>query len=252
MIYINGKKNGEFILDSSMYFGEGVFETIYVNEQAIFLKEHIERLNNSSKILGINKEINFLDVKNFIEEKKIRNCALKINLTEKNIIFSTKELTYKREHYEKGFSLALSKVIRNSTSILTYIKSMCYIENLIEKKKAIRQGFEECIFLNEKGFLTEGSTSNMFFVKKNKIYTPAVSCGLLNGIVRRWIINNFKVIEGEFLLKDLHECEGIFLTNSLMGIMNVRNFNNIKFETNNIIKEIQKYYLKEINGGFSL
>ena len=68
-------------------------------------------------------------------------------------------------------TLTVSKVRRNSTSRLCYIKSTCYIENLIEKEEAKKKGFDDVIFLNENGYITETSCANIFIVKNNEIYT---------------------------------------------------------------------------------
>ena len=61
--------------------------------------------------------------------------------------------------------LTFSKVRRNSTSRLCYIKSTCYIENIIEKENAKKLGYDDAIFLNENGYVTETSCANIFIVK---------------------------------------------------------------------------------------
>ena len=178
--------------------------------------------------------------------EKIRNKALKITLTEKNIIYSTRDIPYGIEDYNRGFSIKLSEVRRNSTSKLTYLKSTCYIENIMEKEKAKDEGFDEVIFLNERGELTEGATSNIYFIKNNKICTPKVSCGLLDGIIRGWIKNNFQVEEGCYNIEDLRNSEGIFISNSLLGIMRVSQFEEEFFGEKDLIEEIKSKYESSI------
>ena len=234
-------------LDNGLFFGKGLFETILVKEKPVFLKEHIKRINNSCKVLDIERNIDYREVLNFIEENNIRNKAFKITLTDENTIYSTRGIPYTKEDYEKGFSLCLSKVLRNSTSKLTFVKSTCYIENIMEKALAKDLGYDETIFLNEKGFLAEGATSNIFFIKDNKILTPKVDVGLLNGIVRKWVIHNFRVEEGEYTLDDLMSSKGIFITNSLLGIMKVCEFQGKKFNNHDKIEEVIKAYKKSIN-----
>lgn len=238
-------KQGEAILDEGIFFGKGVFETILFLEKPIFLKEHIERLKNGMKELGL-EELEEEMLLDYISLNFIKNKAVKILVTPQNIIITEREIPYIEEDYIQGSSLKLSKVRRNSTSMLCYIKSTNYIENMIEKNKAKEDGFKDVLFLNENGYLSETSCANIFIVKNDKIYTPKVSCGLLNGIIRMWVVKNFPIIETELTLDDLKNADEVFITNSLMGIMKVKKFENIEYKNNKIIKNIQLAYQEAI------
>ena len=237
-------------IDSGIFFGKGVFETINWQDGPILLSEHIDRLNNGLKILGLEKVCKTLLVK-ALSLRNYNNEAVKITVTDKNIIISNRPITYKNQDYKKGFKLNISKVKRNSTSKLTYIKSICYIENIIEKELAIKEGFNDCLFLNEKDYITETSAANIFFVdNKNNIVTPKVQDGLLNGIIREWIIENNNVIEKSINIKDISNYKEAFLTNSLMGIMKVTSINDIKFTCDYVLKLQEEYEnAKGILGG---
>lgn len=238
-------------LDDGVIFGRGAFETVLIKEKPIFLKEHIDRLNNAINVLKIGESVDVNDILIKIKELKITNKALKILVTEKNIILLERNIAYTKEDYNDGFKLKLSSVIRNSTSILTYIKSTNYIENLIENQKAKEKGYNEVIFLNEKGFVTEGSTSNVFIVKKGKIITPGVESGLLDGILRNFIINNFEVIEKEITLSELLDSDEVFITNSIVGIMKVILFEDRIYDECDICNKIilrYKKYIAEYGG----
>lgn len=238
-------KQGEAILDEGIFFGKGVFETILFLEKPIFLKEHIERLKNGMKELGL-EELEEEMLLDYISLNFIKNKAVKILVTPQNIIITEREIPYVEEDYIQGSSLKLSKVRRNSTSMLCYIKSTNYIENMIEKNKAKEDGFKDVLFLNENGYLSETSCANIFIVKNDKIYTPKVSCGLLNGIIRMWVIENFPVIEKELRLDDLKNADEVFITNSLMGIMKVKKFEDIEYNNNKIIENVQLAYQEAI------
>ncbi len=238
-------KQGEAILDEGIFFGKGVFETILFLEKPIFLKEHIGRLKNGMKELGL-EELEEEMLLDYISLNFIKNKAVKILVTPQNIIITERKIPYIEEDYIEGSSLKLSKVRRNSTSMLCYIKSTNYIENIIEKNKAKEDGFKDVLFLNENGYLSETSCANIFIVKNNKIYTPKVSCGLLNGIIRMWVVKNFPIIETELTLDDLKNADEVFITNSLMGIMKVKKFENIEYKNNKIIKNIQLAYQEAI------
>jgi 4-amino-4-deoxychorismate lyase len=234
-------------LDSGFFFGRGVFETILVNEKPVLLEEHIERLNNGLKTLGINKVITKKEIYSATENLPCKNCVLKIMVSEKNTVITTREVSYKYSDYEKGFSLALSEVRRNAHSNLTYVKSFNYVENIIERDKIISKGYNEALFLNTEGFISEGAVSNIFFIENGVIFTPKIKCGLLPGIVRQFVLDNslamgVKIQEGEFKLNRLIEAEGVFITNSIMGIMKVVKIQDKVINESTVVSKIKRYY----------
>ena len=233
-------------LDGGFYFAQGVFETILIKKEAIFLEEHINRLNKSIDIMNLGEHIDTKFIKNFIKEEKLKNIVLKIVVTEKNIVFSTREIKYSKEDYKNGFNLKLSSVLRNPTSNMTYIKSLSYNENLYEYNKANKEGFNEVVFLNIYGNIAEGATSNIFIIKDKKIYTPKISDGILPGVARNWVIENFKVCEKHLNKKDLYSADEVFITNSVLGIMKVVQFEEKKYNTN-VVEKIRSEYEQFIN-----
>ena len=106
MDYIDSKQD-RIKLDKGLFFGKGLFETILVKEKAVFLEEHINRLNKSIDIMGLGEHIDIKFIKNFIKEEKLKNIVLKIVVTEKNIVFSTRRIKYSKEDYKNGFNLKL-------------------------------------------------------------------------------------------------------------------------------------------------
>ena len=248
MILINGNLSVDKIsLDSGFFFGRGVFETILVNEKPIFLEAHIQRLNRGLKTLNVNKEITEAEIYTGVEKLCCKNCVLKIMVSEKNTIITKREIPYKYNDYEQGFSLGLSEVRRNAHSNLTYVKSFNYVENIIEREKIIKKGYNEALFLNTEGFISEGAVSNIFFEQNGIIFTPKIKCGLLPGIIRDFIIQNslsigLEIQEGEFTLDKLMKAQGIFITNSVMGIMKINKIGDKTINESVIVSQIKKYY----------
>ncbi|MGL5615830.1 MAG: aminotransferase class IV [Sarcina sp.] len=242
MIYLNYGKKEEFFIDDSVYFAKALFETILIKERAVFLKEHLERINSSLEKLKINNRLDEKLLLEFLKREKIKNASLKVLVSDKNIILKLGKLNYEKSDYEKGFKLTISEVKRNSTSILTYLKSTAYIENILEREKAIEGGYNEVIFLNENNFITEGAISNLYFIKDNKIKTAKLEAGLLDGTIRKWVVKNFPVEEGFYRLEELLNSDAVFITNSLMGIMRVSKINNVEFKENEKLKEIEEKY----------
>ncbi|MEQ8199277.1 MAG: aminotransferase class IV [Clostridiaceae bacterium] len=241
MEWIKDYKEKKVITDAGIFFGKGIFETIPVFKEPVMLSEHIGRLNNALKTFSINKGVDLQEITDIIKEDNIEYKSLKITVTPENRVISLRDLPYREEHYQKGYSLGISKVIKNSTSILAGIKSTCYWENILIREAGAKHGFDEMIQFNEKGHLAEGTCSNIFFVKDGVVYTPEISCGLLNGVMRKWIVSNFQVREGCFSEGDLLSADEVFITNSLMGIMWVNKIQSKKYvkgaETDDIIEK---------------
>ena len=257
MILMNGEENEEkLFLDSGFFFGRGVFETMLVKEKPILLANHIKRLNSGLITLGVNKKITQEEICAAVLKLNCSNCVLKIMVSEKNTIITTRQIPYKRIDYEKGYSLGLSEVRRNAYSNMTYVKSFNYVENIIERGIIIDKGYNEALFLNTDGFLSEGAVSNIFFIKNGIIYTPKIKCGLLPGVVREFVIQNssamgFIVEEGEFTYEELLDAQGVFITNSIMGIMKVSKVDNKVLNQSTVVSEIERYYdryVQEYNG----
>lgn len=237
----------ELKLDNGSYFGQGVFETILWLDKPIFLKEHIERLKEGMEKIGLAPLEEEDELLKFIGSLEVKNKAFKIMVTPLNIVLRVSEIPYKEEDYKKGRNLKISKVLRNSTSILSYIKSSCYIENIIEKRKAVKEGFDDVLFFNENGFLSETSCANIFIIKNNRIFTPKIENGLLRGIIRTWVIDNFSVEEGKILYEDLKDADEVFVTNSLMGIMRVNKIEDITYVESSVLDNIIDKYKDAIH-----
>ena len=239
-VFINGEimpSEKAFVLstDQGLQFGWGVFETVQVyNGKACLFSEHFARMRSSAEKLGISvntDEITLMrDIEKYIEYLGKGDIVLKIILTKgsgesPSIIFTSREISYTEENYNKGFSAKISTIKRNPYSPLVYMKTLNYMENILARQEASGAGYDEAIFLNTEGLLCEGSVSNIFFVKDNLLCTPKISCGILPGVIRNLIIDKLSkelgitIMEGEFELSCLLEADEAFLTNSVMEVM---------------------------------
>ena len=216
-------------IDEGLFFGKGVFETILWKDKPVFLEEHLNRLKGALEQIGM-LPLEEAELRQYLDKLNINNKAVKITVTPLNIIITQRNIPYKEEDYNRGMKLTVSKVRRNSTSRLCYIKSTCYIENIIEKEEAKKKGFDDVIFLNENGYITETSCANIFIVKNNELFTPRITDGLLDGIIRRKIIENFKVEEKSITFEELNKSDEMIITNSLMGAMSVKKLDDIKYQ----------------------
>jgi 4-amino-4-deoxychorismate lyase len=263
MIYFyNGKflNNNEKVkiipLSDGVMYGYGLFETISIkNFKAIYLEEHLKRLREGLETLGIGFLYSNQKIKQCIEKlislNKF-NGALKITVVKNNnlsdLIIMMKKSSYSIKDYKRGFNITISDVTRNSTSKIVRLKTINYLENLLEFKKAKANFCDEVIFFNEKNFLAEGAISNIFIVKNNKLYTPSLENGLLSGIMRMKVIKecDMDIIETNITKDFLENADEVFLTNSLMELMPVRSIKNTNYKCSNFI--ISNYLKNIVNG----
>lgn len=226
-------------LDDGYSFGRGLFETIkVVDKKALFLTRHLIRLNNSLEFFGIDRKISEDEVYNFVRSQKNSDYALKLSVSEKNTIFTIRTDPYRLVDKSRMLKLCISDVKRNSTSHTVYHKSFNYYDNIIEKRKAKEAGYDEVVFFNENNFLAEGAVSNIFFVRDNSLYTPALKTGILAGTMRDYIISKNDVKEVYLKKYDMKDYEACFICNSLMGILPVGQIDEFEYKENNLVKDL--------------
>ncbi len=179
----------KILLDEGYQFGLGVFETIAIEKnRPLFLDWHLERMSHSLRELGISQTVTERQVTEYLVSHRTDRAALKIMVSEKNILFTMRSNPYTAQRAEKGFRLLYSGVYRNETSPLVCHKTLNYGDCLLEKRRAALMDADELIFQNSRGEICEGTASNIFFVSGGRLFTPSVSCGLLPGIVRRFVL----------------------------------------------------------------
>lgn len=240
----------EIALDQGYQFGLGAFETIAVEMGTpIFLEKHLHRLEGAAEFLQLGKleecGITEKRIKEYLEgqeKEKLCHSALKIMLSEQNVIFQMRENHYTEENYRQGFVVDFSKVKRNETSPLISYKTMNYGDCILEKRAAAKAGMDERVFLNTKGEIAEGTVSNLFFVRNGHLETPQKSCGLLPGIMREYICESEEVSETVIYPDMLYRYEECFVTNSLMGIMPVKKLGEKTFAKKEKTEELIKKY----------
>ncbi|MEY8428413.1 aminotransferase class IV [Lachnospiraceae bacterium 46-15] len=237
------------VLDEGYLFGLGAFETVAVYDRPVFLDRHLARLAEALEFLGIRSRVTEDEIYTYLEGRNIRTGVLKIVVSGENKLFLPRENHYTREDYERGFVMDFSEVRRNESSPFTYYKTLNYGECILEKRQGAARGLDEMIFLNGRGEICEGAVSNVFFVRKGEIFTPRLSCGLLPGIMRGYVMECCDVEERKILPGSLGEFEECFVTNSLMGIMSVRRLGAYEFMERDTAKCLQEKY-RTICGGF--
>jgi branched-subunit amino acid aminotransferase/4-amino-4-deoxychorismate lyase len=233
------------VSNRSFLYGDGLFETIHAfGTQGRNLNLHLSRLKKGMEILNIeippfldepmlSKEITRLLNKNRIfGSARVRLTVFRNQggkyLPQNNsagIIIDVEPLDLDMYQLNsKGYTIELYQEIKKPTNPLSSIKSCNSLHYILAGIYQKNINVNDCLLINEHDRIAEAISSNVFIVKDDNIYTPAVSEGCIPGIMREVIIkvapkiglkvNNQVAIP----IQKLSDCDEVFLTNTITGI----------------------------------
>jgi len=204
------------------------------NGYIIGLGEHLSRIKSSSSFLKMDFPYGQSKLKKIIRKVVRINgysdavVRLVISIDRRGhtsvLAEATRHKPLKPDKYKRGFRAAVSRFPQDQSSPLSRIKSTNRILYQLSLEEARRCGYDEAIILNNRGYITECTRSNIFFVRGKTIYTPSVACGCLKGVTRDKVRElakklGYKVYEGSFVVGDIIDSDEAFLTSSLIGVM---------------------------------
>lgn len=196
-----------------------IFETLLWTQEIGYqnLEMHLVRLKNAAQHFGFRFDENYIRhmLKNTAANIAWDKARIKISID----ATSDEVAIFEFENDKSDWKIALSKTIINSDNPWLYYKTTNrkIYDNEWQEYKA--KGFDEVIYQNEKGELTEGSRTNIFIdFGDGKLATSPISCGLLNGILRQKLIENGAAYEKILHLDDLNAAQYIYAGNSLRGL----------------------------------
>ncbi len=243
----------------SLRYGDGLFETMYWDGQIIMnLAYHLDRLFEGLAVLRFDLSEGF--TRDFISEEIIRLCThnaglekarvrLNVFREDGNALLPVKnrpvfiiETSAVPEMNPSPLRLTLYEGEKKHSGKLSPLKTNNYLLNILAVQHAKEKGFDDAVFLNNRGNICEASSSNLFMVQKGVLFTPALSQGCVAGTKRRELIERLPdlgfQIEETIITKDMvFEMEEIFLTNAIRGIRPVICIDNTYFtrEVTNIL-----------------
>ena len=239
------------VFDHGFLYGDGVYETIRSYGSRIFMRDqHLTRLRRSADAIGLAIPILEYRWPALLHEAMTRNdvgheradAYLRITISRgagdigldpalcptPTVVIMTKPLQAPPpQQYRTGVKLIVAKTRRNLPSALSpQIKATNFLNNILAKREAIAVGAFDSILLNWESHLTECTVSNLFFVQAGRLCTPALACGLLDGITRDIMLSlaqeaQIPIDEGHFGIEALLKADECFLTNTSMEVMPV-------------------------------
>jgi branched-subunit amino acid aminotransferase/4-amino-4-deoxychorismate lyase len=131
-------------------------------------------------------------------------------------------------------SLVLARTRRNEGSPAARLKTLSYLDNVLARAEARAAGADEAVMLNNRGVLACASAANLFWIAGERLFTPALACGVLNGIMRARVLERARALGVETRVvtagpEALATAQAAFLTNSLIGLRPVARFQDRAF-----------------------
>jgi len=258
-------------LNFSFLFGCGIFDTqpIY-NQKPLCLDFHLERLFNSISFFSIPFDHNPEEIRDIInagiEKFGVKEGRIRIIvdfgtgskgdyfLRSKNA--SLVVLMFGAKLHTTGNIWKLTKgwFNRSRSNIIFKHKTTSIMENYISRERLKGSEFNEAIVSTDDGVLLECIFSNIFYLKDNIVHTPSLELPILNGTMRRYVLEKCaeKGIETKEVVADLsvlNNTDGVFITNSISGLVSIGQFDDLAFPLDNpllqkLAKECNEEYFQ--------
>lgn len=221
------------VFDHGTLYGDGIFEGIRAYNGGVFkLKEHINRLFDSAKMVNLNigvcKETMISDVLNTLQINNLDEAYIRLVVTrgtgtlgldpsscpKPTIIIIAQPMAPIAD--PKGIKCITSSMRRIPPSVFSpNIKSLNYLNNVMAKMEATQRGVDEAIFLDINGNVAEGSAENIFMIKNNILITPPYIHSL-RGITRDTILSfakvEMQVEERDVSIFEFYAADEVFMT----------------------------------------
>ena len=244
-------------------FGDGLFESMRMcNGKLMFAEQHADRLRAGMKALKMEGyallDEYFLRQKTAELQKKNKlgaNARFRLSIyrdgeglytpqiNKTGYLLEAKPLeTSVYELNQKGLIVDVYDEITKPINKLSNYKTsnaMVYVmAGLFQKQNRL----DEAMILNQQGFLCESTSSNVFVVYQNQIYTPALTEGCIAGVMRTVVLqlaktHNFNLVEAQISPEILKEAEEVFVTNASSGIRWVMGYGRKRY-FNEVAKEL--------------
>lgn len=239
-------------------YGDAVFETVkIINNKILFLEDHYFRLMSSMRVIRMEIPMNF--TMEYFEEQilsliKINELSVssRARITvyrndggyylpkNNNVSFLIHAVTLENTHYlieEKEYEVDLYKDFYVTKQLLSSIKTTNKLINITGSIYADENGLDNCVLLNDSKNVVEALQGNIFMLLGNRLITPPISEGCLNGVMRKQILGLAKKIDGLEVVEemispfDLQKADELFITNVIKGIQPITKYRKKTFTT---------------------
>jgi branched-chain amino acid aminotransferase len=245
-------------------YGDGFFETIKIfNKKPFNLENHFDRIIYSADLLDIKFTLSVLDLNKsiliLIEKNNIKSGSVRISVyrnskgkyfPEENassiLINSRNDIN--DVFVERSFiNIGFYKENLKSPSPLSNLKSLNSLLYVMASKYAKEYNFDDIILFNTNNNIIETTNSNLFILNYNKVITPPLKDGCVDGSMRKLLIsiikNKYEFEEESISENDLDTCSEVILSNSTYGVRGVKKINEKTYNNSNLYK----YLINSLN-----
>jgi branched-chain amino acid aminotransferase len=268
-VYLNGRfvpdeEARVSIHDRGFLYGDGLFETIRVYNSELFLwSDHMRRLAHGCEVLHIALPLTPFEMRRVVIEQLRRN-----RLQDAIVRITVSRGPGPRGYSPRGadqptFCIAQFPPVENLPATWKLITSSLRLPNsdplavfkhanklrqIAARAEADERGADEALLLNERGFVVEGTTTNLFWVEKGTICTPKLA-GILSGITRNYVLRlcaflGIPAHEKNIALKALLKAEGVFVTSCGIEVMEVSEIDGHRLKRSPLVRRLQREYRK--------
>ncbi|WP_432220943.1 aminotransferase class IV [Flavobacterium sp. TMP13] len=262
MINFNGtvvaKEDNILTNNRAFLYGDGVFETVkIINNKILFLEDHYFRLMASMRVVRMEIPMNF--TMEFLEDQILslvnqngiassararitvfRNSGGLYLPTSNEISYLIHAISLNNQNYiayTDTYEVDLYKDFYVTKQLLSSIKSTNKLINVTASIFANENDLDNCLLLNDAKNVIEALQGNLFMVVGNKLITPPISEGCLNGVMRKQIIelakkeSTLEVVEEVISPFELQKADELFVTNVIMGVRPITKYRKKEFST---------------------
>jgi len=244
------------VYNRSFLYGDGVFETLkVVNNRILFFEDHYFRLMASMRIIRMQIPMSFTleyleeEILQLIAANNIQGSArVRLNVfrneggyylpTDNSVSYIIQASAIDEPKYKfakEAFEVDLYKDFVVSKQLLSTLKTTNKIVNVTASIFARENQLDSTLLINEDKNVIEAANGNLFMLMGNKLITPPLSEGCLNGIMRKQVmalagqINAVEVVEATISPFDLQKADELFITNIIAGIQPITKYRKKEF-----------------------
>lgn len=251
-------KEGSAVLSADnrgFKFGDGLFETMKsINGHIYFIDEHFARLWQGLQVLQfkiprhITPDLLQAEILALLK-KNCHNKIARIRLTMFRAEGGLYDVINHTPHYliqtwelpdetgtwnSNGLVLGIYPDVKKSCDILSNLKNNNFLPYAMAALQAKEQKWNDAVLLNTAGRICDTTIANIFLIKDEVIFTPALQEGCVAGVMRKNMIKlltagNYKIIEGKLSIDDLMNADEVFLTNSVYNLRWVQSIGDKKY-----------------------
>ncbi|MGW8121013.1 aminotransferase class IV [Roseivirga echinicomitans] len=226
-------------------YGDGLFETIVTGANRINLTDfHLERLTRACKVLHLcSPTFSSQDLNDMISQladlnqlKGVLRVRLQVWRTDGGLYspenstasFLLQVAETAKPAYSKEGEIGISTTSKTSHTSISFAKTMSALPYVLAGIEMRQKELAEIILLDGRGNLAETHSSNLFWIKNDKVFTPSLETGCIEGIMRRLIIETLEVTQVMAQPESLVQADSIFSSNA-SGIRYFTSFGNKEY-----------------------